>query len=302
VEQLIGFGLAVGAGYGVFLLYTAVVYGWRGIGPGPTPIVAQRRHRTADWLVQAGLADVRVPDLAAAMAVLALVVACVAWAIFGGVVAPLMAGLFAATFPVAAARQRRRQRRLAARDAWPRMIEEIRLRATTLGRSIPQALFDVGMSGPEELRPAFEAARREWLLTFDFPQTITVLKAQLADPTADSVCETLLIAHEIGGTDIDQRLEALIEDRIADLQGRKDTVSKQAGARFARWFVLVVPVGMALVGLTIGNGRAAYAEPRGQIGVVIGLSLIAVCWVWAGQFMKLPEERRVFVDREEAVG
>jgi tight adherence protein B len=294
--DLIGFGLAIGAGYGVFLLYTAFVYRWKGLGPGPAPVARQRQHRLQDWLVQAGLHEVRMGDLVGAMVVIAVVVAGVAWALFGGVLAPVIAGIFAAGFPVAAARQRRRQRRIAARDAWPRMIEEIRLRATTLGRSIPQALFDVGLNGPEELRPAFETARREWLLTFDFPSTVCVLKAQLADPTADSVCETLLIAHEIGGTDLEQRLEALIADRIQDLQGRKDTVSKQAGAKFARWFVLVVPVGMALVGLSIGNGRAAYTAPRGQLAVVIGLSLIAICWLWAGQFMRLPEERRVFTD------
>jgi tight adherence protein B len=41
----------------------------------------------------------------------------------------------------------------------------------------------------------------------------------------------LLVAHDIGGTDVDQRLRALIEDRIQDVQGRKDARSKQAGVR-----------------------------------------------------------------------
>jgi hypothetical protein len=35
----------------------------------------------------------------------------------------------------------------------------------------------------------------------------------------------------------------------------------QAGVRFARRFVLLVPLGVALVGLSVGNGRAAYAKP-----------------------------------------
>ena len=35
------------------------------------------------------------------------------------------------------------------------MIEEIRILTTSVGRSIPQALFDVGLRGPLELRPAF---------------------------------------------------------------------------------------------------------------------------------------------------
>ena len=176
------------------------------------------------------------------------------------------------------------------------MIEEIRLQAVSLGRSIPQALLGVGLRGPEELRPAFVAAQREWLISTDFERTLNVIKAHLADPTADAVCETLLIAHEIGGTDVDQRLRALIEDRIQDLQGRKDARSKQAGVRFARYFVLLVPFGMALVGLLIGDGREAYEAATGQIAVLGAFGLMALCWIWAGQLLKLPEEQRVFAE------
>jgi tight adherence protein B len=78
------------------------------------------------------------------------------------------------------------------------------------------------------------------------------------------------------------------------MQNRKDARARQAGARFARRFVLIVPMGMAVVGLTIGTGRHAYQTPGGQIGVLIALGVIALCWVWAGRLMRLPEERRVF--------
>src|SRR5690606_8070553 len=114
---------------------------------------------------------------------------------------------------------------------------------------------DAARRAPEELRPAFAAAEREWLLSTDFARTGAVLKTRLADPTADAACETLLVAHEVGGSDLDQRLAALIEDRVQDAQGRKDARAKQAGARFARRFVLVVPAGMALAGMSIGTGR-----------------------------------------------
>ena len=176
------------------------------------------------------------------------------------------------------------------------MIEEIRLQAVTLGRSIPQALFSVGSKGPEEMRPAFAAAHREWLISTDFDRTLRVLKAQLADPTADAVSETLLIAHEVGGTDVDQRLRALIDDRADDLQGRKDARAKQAGVRFARAFVIVVPVGMALVGLGIGDGRAAFQSTAGQLWVLVAFAMMAGCWVWASRLLRLPEEERVFFD------
>jgi tight adherence protein B len=176
------------------------------------------------------------------------------------------------------------------------MIEEIRILTGSLGRSIPQALFEVGRRGPDELRPAFAAAQREWLLTTDFERTLRVLKDRLADPTADAACETLLVAHDLGGADLDRRLAALAEDRIQDTQGRKDARAKQAGVRFARRFVLIVPVGMALAGMSVGNGRAAYTAPLGQALVVAAIGLTILCWAWAGRILRLPEEQRVFFE------
>ena len=54
-----------------------------------------------------------------------------------------------------------------------------------------------------------------------------------ADPTADATFETLLVAHELGGTDLGRRLTDLASDRLADVHARKDARARQAGARFA---------------------------------------------------------------------
>jgi tight adherence protein B len=293
-------GLVLGlvAAAGVFYLYTAVVLGWSGLRPAPA--VGERgvrgRARAADWLVQAGLAKVDPREFATVTAVLAAAGLAVGGAVFGG---PLPAAVLAAclaTVPLASYRVRRNQRRAAAQESWPRIIEEIRILTSGLGRSVPQALFEAGRRAPDSLRPAFAAAQREWLLSTDFERTVSVLKAALADPTADAACETLLVAHEIGGTDLDRRLDALIEDRVIDVQGRKDARAKQAGVRFARNFVLLVPAGMAFVGMSIGDGRAAYATPWGQTMVAIGILGIVACWLWAGRLLRLPEEERVFYE------
>ncbi|MDP8992988.1 MAG: hypothetical protein M3N31_08080 [Actinomycetota bacterium] len=286
--------LALVGAYGVFLVYTGAVLGWRGLGLGPAPSRRAPRRRARDWLAQAGLEGVGVRELVAATAALFMVGTATAYALFGGVLPALVAGSFAATLPLASYRARRQRLRAEAREAWPRMIEEIRIQTGSLGRSIPQALFEVGRRGPDELRPAFAAAERDWRVSTDFSRTVAVLKERLADATADATLETLLVAHEVGGSDLDRRLEALIEDRVQDLQGRKDARAKQAGVRFARWFVLAVPLGMTLAGLSIGTGREAYRGTFGQLAVAAGLACVAGCWAWAGRLMKLPEEERVF--------
>lgn len=232
--------------------------------------------------------------LAAATAAAAVVGAILAYVLFGGVVAVVMGAGFAATFPVAGWHRRVRARADSEAEAWPRLIEEIRMRSGSLGRSIPQALFEAGRRAPAGWQPAFAAAEREWLLTTDFSRTTAMLKDGLASPAADAVLETLLMAHEVGGVDLDAWLQELAEDRTVDLQSRRDAASKQAGVRFARSFVLIVPLGMTLAGLGIGDGRSAYASPGGQAAVAVGILATVGCWIWSGRLMVLPQPPRVF--------
>ncbi len=289
--------VALAGAAGVFLLYTSLVLGWKGFGVGPASTTPRHRpQRAQQWLAQAGLDDVQPSEFLWVMALLFVLGTGVTFALFGSPLPAVAVGAFAATYPVASYRARRRRRRRAAAEAWPRMIEEIALLTGSLGRSVPQALFEVGRRGPEEMRAAFEAATRHWLVTTDFPASLSVLKAGLADATADAACETLLVAHEVGGSDVQRRLAALVEDRTADVQGRKDASSRQAGVRFARRFVLFVPIGMALTGLSIGDGRAAYNTAFGQIAAVVAVGMVVACWLWSGRLMRLPEEDRVFVD------
>jgi len=289
---------ALAAAGGVYLVYSEFVLGHRGLRRQSSAARRRSRQRFAvrrdEWLVQAGLVDVRWREFLAVLIALFVIGFALAFAMFGGVLPAIVLGLFAATFPIATSRARRTTRLATAQESWPRMIEEIRIQTSALGRSIPQALFEVGRRGPPEFRGAFEAAHREWLISTDFERTLAVLKARLADPTADATCETLLIAHELGGSDLDRRLAALIEDRILDAQGRKDARAKQSGVRFARRFVLLVPLGMAIAGMSMGDGREAYQTPAGQLLVVFGIGMVVACWFWAAQLMKLPEEQRVF--------
>ncbi|HVF73950.1 MAG TPA: hypothetical protein VM938_02780 [Acidimicrobiales bacterium] len=278
--------LALLAAYGTYLVVTAVLFGWRGLGVAPR-LTAHSRRWPRPNAAQLG------PVL-----VLFAVGAAVGFTLFGGLLPAAVAGGFASTFPAASERARAERRRAVARDAWPRMIEEIRLQVGSVGRSVPNALFEVGRRAPDELREAFAAAEREWHVSTDFARTVAVLQGALGDATADATLETLLVAHEIGGSDVDRRLAALAEDRVHELRGRKDAEAEQAGVRFARRFVLVVPLGMTLAGLSIGTGRAAYQTSAGQLAVAFGLAMVAGCWVWAGRLMKLPQEERVFTGAE----
>jgi tight adherence protein B len=268
------------AGGGVWLLWSSLV--------DPPPVksrrAGERRRPTVPITAEA----------ATGVLSAAVVSGVAGWALFAGVVPAAALAAFGATFPLGALRRRDRQRRLEAAGSWPRVLEEIRMRTGSLGRSIPQALWESGRHGPDLWLPAFRAAEREWMLTTDLERTLALLRHLLDDPTADVVCETLLTAQELGGADLDLRLADLIEDRMLDAESRRDAESRLAGVRFARRFVLLVPLGMTLAGLTIGTGRQAYSSAGGQLAVLIGVVAVAGCWWWSGRLMRLPEPPRTF--------
>ncbi len=270
----------VGTG-GVYLLVTAAAPSRpHCVHQGVRRLSLQAATSPKDLLVASGLAAI---GAAAATAV-----------VFGALLPALGVGVAAAWWPIAAAKARALTAAQSAAAGWPRLIEEIALLAGSLGYSVPAALFEAGSSAPAGLRPAFEAAHRHWLMSTDLEASLAILTSMVNDPTADATCETLLVAHEVGGSDLPRRLAALVEDRTDDLEARRDVQARQAGARFARRFVLVVPAGMALAGLAIGDGRAAYATPGGQVAASAGVAMVVACWIWSGRIMAPPRPARMF--------
>ena len=282
-RDAVAFAAALLAASGVFLLTQR-----------RRPTRRVRHARFSDWMRQSGVEGVSSTEFLTVEGVVFAMTTAMIWFLFGAIVPATAAGLCALAAPLAIYRNRRARLLTQARDDWPTIIEELRLQVGALGRSVPAALLDVGRrSSTPPMRAAFDAAHREWLLSTDFARVVAMLEERLADPTADTILETLLVANEIGGTDIDRRLARLLADRQIDLRHRHEATSRQAGVRFARWFVLIVPFAMALVGLGIGDGRAAYQEPTGQVVGGLAVAFIAMCWWWSAAILRLPTEPRI---------
>jgi tight adherence protein B len=155
---MIALVLAVVAGYGVHLSTSAILLRWRGLGPGPRPARSLRSRldlssALQNWLAQAGLGEVAPAEFLAVLGVLFVAGVLGGALLFGGVLPALFLGGFAASAPVAGYRSRRARNQARNRDAWPRLIDEMRILTGSAGRSIPQALFEVGASAPTSPPP-----------------------------------------------------------------------------------------------------------------------------------------------------
>src|SRR4051812_49588544 len=99
---------ALVAAFGAHLLYTSVAFGWSGCRLGPRRATPQRRRRRLavdQWLVQAGLPEVRRREFVAVIAALAGIGAILGGFLFCSGLPALALGLFALTFPMASYRQ-----------------------------------------------------------------------------------------------------------------------------------------------------------------------------------------------------
>lgn len=214
-----------------------------------------------------------------------------AWVLFGGVLAPIGGAAAGAILARSADRTRDRRHHDQARTAWPDLLDEIRVRSGSGGMALPTACFLAGRSASGPIRAGFERAERTWALTTDFDRSMAALSATAADPTSRLVCSALTVLGSTSGSDLPERLDRLARDRRRDADSHREARARLAGARFARKFVLIVPVGLALAGQSIGAGRAAYETAAGQLGVVVGIAVTALCWTWSGAMLRPAGER-----------
>src|SRR5688572_21774376 len=97
-SPLLALIVALLGAYGVYLGYTAVVFGWRGLAVGDGRIKSpnQLRATAQQWLAQAGLEGVSPSEFLTIMAVLFVVGTGLTFAVLGAPLPAVAVGAFAA--------------------------------------------------------------------------------------------------------------------------------------------------------------------------------------------------------------
>jgi tight adherence protein B len=143
------------------------------------------------------------------------------------------------------------------------------------------------------LRPPFARFAAAYRASGRFGDCLDALKADLADPVGDRVCETMRVAREVGGSDLGSVLRTLSELLRADARTRAELETRQG------WIVNAARLAVAapwLVLLLLGTRSAtvqAYDSPGGSLLLAIGAAICAVAYRLMLHIGRLPEERRV---------
>lgn len=231
----------------------------------------------------------------------ALAGACAGLGIIGGFVilvmtslpsAGLLGAIVLAYVPILILRRRARQRAKALRSCWPDTVDLL-ASAVKAGLSLPEAVVDLAVRGPEPLRPAFARFAAEYRATGSFDQALAVLTVVLRDPVADRVILSLATAREVGGTDLGRVLATLSDFVRQDARSRGDIEARQSWTVNAARVAVAAPWITLLLLCTRPEAVAAYRTPTGTLILVVAALLSVVAYRVMIAFGRLPDEPRV---------
>lgn len=217
----------------------------------------------------------------------------VVFALTSLVAVSLVPGLVVATLPKAYFARKRSQRLVRVQEAWPDGLRDL-LSSVRSGASLPSAIENLAVFGPEPLREVF-GGFDVYSRSLGVVSALEMIKDDIADPAADRIIEVLILAYERGGPVVPEIIEDLAEATTRDLwtmeQVRTEALEQKINSRV----VFVLPW-LVLIAITARPGafREFYSSPAGLLVVAIGgvMSLIGVAI--ASRLGSQPDEPRVF--------
>jgi tight adherence protein B len=283
----VGAFLGLVFGFGALLVHRA-----RTTPPAPRSLAPSWGQRTRELLVQAGIEGVSPGQLVSASGVLGLVVFVLVVGTSRVLIIGLAFGLFAALLPVTLVRRRRAQRVVERREVWPEAVDNL-ASGVRAGLSLPEALTQLGVRGPEQLRPAFRRFGEDYRATGRFAESLDRLKANLADPVGDRVVEALRMAREVGGTDLGRLLRTLSAFLREDARTRAELETRQGWTVNAARLALAAPWILLLLLSTQPSAVRAYNTATGALVLLLGGGISVVAYRVMIRIARLPTERRV---------
>lgn len=261
------------------------------------PVAAARRgpdwtERTRELLAQAGIDGVSPRQLVGASAALGLVVSVL---VLGTSQVPsiaLLFGGFAALLPLVVVRRRRTSRMTELREVWPEAVDNL-ASGVRAGLSLPEALTQLGVRGPVQLRTSFRRFGEDYRGSGRFGESLDTLKQQLADPVGDRVVEALRMAREVGGTDLGRLLRTLSTFLREDARTRSELETRQGWTVNAARLALGAPWVLLLLLSSQPDAVQAYNTAAGTVVLVVGGGVSLVAYRAMLRIARLPVERRV---------
>jgi len=264
-----------------------------GLEPAPAPPARPGvRVRLAEELAQAGYESVTPGNVLTACALACVLVFALAATTLRVVPVATCFAVMAGWAPWALVRGRARRRRAQMRDLWPDVVDNI-ASGVRAGLALPEALSQLAVRGPEELRPPFAAFAADYRASGRFQDCLDRLKDRLSDPVGDRLVESLRIAREVGGSDLGRLLRTLSQFLREDARTRAELETRQGWTVNAARLATAAPwIVLAMMSLQRDSLRA-YGTGTGVAVLAFGGTVTLVAYRLMVRIGRLPEDERV---------
>ena len=275
------------------LLGIGVLLVWQGLHRVPeTAKPHVRRERLREELAQAGLPSITPNQLIALQGLSAVLVALIGVVLTQSFSVSLIFAAFATAVPRLLVTRLRHRRQSDLRELWPEVVDNL-TSGVRAGLSLPEALSAIGIRGPEQLREPFHHFGRDYRTTGRFNDSLDRLKATLADPVGDRVCESMRVAREVGGTDLGRLLVTLSSFLRDDARTRSELMARQSWSVNAARMAVCAPWLVLILLATQKETLAAYDTPTGTVILLVGAALSLLAYRLMIRIGRLPEDKRV---------
>ncbi|BEP14831.1 type II secretion system F family protein [Acidothermaceae bacterium B102] len=283
-------GLLIGLMFGLGLLLI-----WRAATTEPVrkaKVEPRWRVELSDLIAQAGIESVTPGQVIASSAGIGIFVFVSTLVVSQAPTIALCFATFGAWSPLALLRWRQRQRGSELREVWPEIVDNL-ASAVRAGLSLPEAIAQIGVRGPEVLRPPFVRFGQDYRTSGRFDESIDRLKATLADPVGDRIIESVRMAREVGGSDLGRLLRTLSSFLREDARTRAELETRQGWTVNAARLALAAP--WLMLGLLSLRPEAvrAYNSASGVVVLLVGGALSLVAYRVMLRIARLPTEQRV---------
>ncbi len=275
------------AGVGLLLI-------WRSGARAP-----QRAPKQAGWSIrrdelikQAGIGGVSSAQLLAMQVIAALASGLVVQVLTSTSAVASCFAAFAFVGPLVIVRRMKQRRQVALRELWPEAIDNL-ASAVRAGMSLPEGVAGLALRGPEPLRPPFARFGASYRGSGRFAECLDSLKADLADPVGDRVCETLRVAREVGGSDLGTVLRTLSELLRVDARTRSELETRQGWTVNAARLAVAAPWIVLLLLGSQSQTLQAFDSSGGVLMLAIGGAVCLAAYRIMLRIGRLPEEPRV---------
>ncbi len=281
--------LALAAGVGCGVGFILVVLGLRGTSPKPERVSTRRP----------GEREAELRRIAISAAVGLIVALATRWPV-GGVLAGVLVASWKGLFGQKAAANGEVER-IEAIAAWTEMLRDTMAAAAGL----EQAIAATAPVAPKPIAPQVRAlgARLESRES-TLAEALTLFAQELADPTADLVIASLVLAAERRARNLGSLLGALASSAREDAAMRMRVEAGRSGVRTSARIITIFSIALAGVLAVLQHKfLEPYDTPQGQLVLVFIGCVFGIGFFWLGKMGRYTSPERFLTGlRRPAVG